>query len=420
MNIVMFVYDDVTHDTRVRREARALADDGHDVTIVGRPADLLDTVPNEADLDGVRVIRIPIPHRWRRAWRIGGAPIRAAARLLARVRGRPGGGRTLAWLVIWRFATTGWAQRAAAAAPAAGVYHGHDLSGLLAAGAAAAAHPGSRTLYDSHELFLEAGTVATQPGWARRPLVRAEQRLARAAAAIVTVNEAIATEIARRYDVQPPTVVHNCPPRPVGTPDRGRLRAALQLGPDVPVVICHGALGPNRGIEQTADALLQPGLEKAHLVLLGKATPTSDAVAAMPGLRGRVHHLAPVPPEEVVAWIAGADVASMPIQPTSLNHRLSTPNKLFESLAAGVPVVSSAFPVRRAIVCDDPAGSLGAVCDPEQPTAVAAAIRSILDLPPDERTALRDRCLEAARSRWNWETEAGHLVALYRRLGDAS
>ena len=53
---------------------------------------------------------------------------------------------------------------------------------------------------------------------------------------------------------------------------------------------------------------------------------------------------AAVPPEELLPWVAAADVVAMPIQPTTLNHRLTTPNKLFEALAAGVPVVASDLP----------------------------------------------------------------------------
>jgi glycosyltransferase involved in cell wall biosynthesis len=271
-------------------------------------------------------------------------------------------------------------------------------------------------VYDSHELFLEAGTVATQPRWSKVGLRRTEARLARAAAAVVTVNGAIAEELVARYGIARPTVVHNCPPKPSGIPARDRLRSALGLGPDVPIVICHGGFGANRGIEQTAAALLEPGLGDAHLVFLGRATPIVETILAMPRLSDRVHLLPPVPPDEVVDWIAGADVAAMPIQPSSLNHLLSTPNKLFESLAAGVPVVSSDAPVRRRIVIDDPDGPLGAVCDPERPEAIAAAIRSILDLPEDARADLRARCLRAARERWNWETESARLVSVYRGL----
>jgi glycosyltransferase involved in cell wall biosynthesis len=97
---------------------------------------------------------------------------------------------------------------------------------------------------------------------------------------------------------------------------------------------------------------------------------------------------------------------------------LSTPNKLFESLAVGLPVVSSDFPERRSIVMDDPDGPLGALCEPTDIGSIAAAIRSILDLAPVERADLRARCLRAAHERWNWETESAKLVALYASLAD--
>ena len=106
----------------------------------------------------------------------------------------------------------------------------------------------------------------------------------------------------------------------------------------------------------------------------------------------------------------------MPNQPVTANERLSTPNKLFESMAVGLPVVSSDFPERRRIILGDPEGPLGAVCDPTSPEAIATAIRSILDLPPAERAALRSRILRAAHERWNWETESARLVALYEEL----
>ena len=106
----------------------------------------------------------------------------------------------------------------------------------------------------------------------------------------------------------------------------------------------------------------------------------------------------------------------MPLQRSSLNHWLCTPNKLWESLAAGVPVVVSDFPVMRRIVLDDPAGPLGAVCDPSDPSAIAAAVASLMELPTDERTALRSRCLQAAHERWNWEGESARLVDLYAEL----
>jgi glycosyltransferase involved in cell wall biosynthesis len=129
-----------------------------------------------------------------------------------------------------------------------------------------------------------------------------------------------------------------------------------------------------------------------------------------------MHVLDAVPPDELLRWVAGADVDAIPLQHSTLNHWLCTPNKLFESLAAGVPVVVSDFPVMRVIVLEDPEGPLGAACDPTDPRSIAETIGSILDRPAAERADLRARCLRAAHERWSWETESVGLLALYDDL----
>ena len=123
----------------------------------------------------------------------------------------------------------------------------------------------------------------------------------------------------------------------------------------------------------------------------GPLRPAIEKLASEPRADGRVHLLPPVPPADLLAWIAAADVGAMVNQPVSRNERISTPNKLFECLAAGVPVVSSDFPGRRRIVIDDPDGPLGAVCDPTDPGAIAAALREVLDRPADATAELRRR-----------------------------
>ena len=100
----------------------------------------------------------------------------------------------------------------------------------------------------------------------------------------------------------------------------------------------------------------------------------------------------------------------------TLNLYLSTPNKLFECLAAGVPVVASDFPAMRSIVMDDPLGPLGVVCDPSVVSEIAGALHRILGMNPDARDELRRRCATAARQRWNWESQAAVLLAAYAEL----
>jgi glycosyltransferase involved in cell wall biosynthesis len=458
----MFVLNDCTTDARVLREAGSLGAAGHDVTIMARPRDPMATVGDVEQRDGFTIRRVPIPHAWRlgwtfvrypwrmRRWVVGRihrglrglpaglagvalgvgvglaaigwsvvrAPFHLAGRALRPTRA-PGGG-VVDWLVRWRWATLGWASAAAAAAPAADVYHGHDLSGLPAA-LAAAARPGrgGRVVYDSHEIFLASGSNATRPAWARAWFARLERGWVARSDALVTVNDALAADLGRRYRPRRTVVVHNCPPRwdpPAGPEDA--LRSAAGIAAGTPVALYHGGFSAHRGLAEFAESILEPGSEGVHAVFLGYGRQRGelDRLAAEPRFGGRVHVLLPVPPDVLVPFISTADVGVMPIQPSTLNHVLSTPNKLFECLAAGVPVVVSDLPEMRRIVLDDPDGPLGTVCDPTSPASIARAIRTILDRPAAEAADLRARCLGAAHARWNWETEVARLLAFYDDL----
>jgi glycosyltransferase involved in cell wall biosynthesis len=167
--------------------------------------------------------------------------------------------------------------------------------------------------------------------------------------------------------------------------------------------------------------MLEPELAHAHLALLGYGRLRDElaAQAADPRYGGRIHVLDAVAPEELVPWVASADVGAMALPATTRNLVLATPNKLFECLAAGTPPVVSNLPLMRRIVMDDPLGPLGAICDPDDTRSVALALAGILDLDQAAREELRARCLTAARERWNWETEVGRLVRAYNQMSSA-
>lgn len=457
--VVMFVHNDATHDSRVLREAGTLASAGHHVTLMaaGRSLDG-DAVTREIS-DGFEIIRVPIPRSWRRTWtwvrspwllyrRAAGAlpkslakgpqgwpralwivtagitilpwvVVRGAIHLALAPWRRADGPPGLAdWLLAWRLGTMGWARDAARIAPPGDVFHGHDLQGLIAAARAQVEHGGA-LVYDSHEIFLESGTYVHRPRWARALLGRMERNLVRRAAALVTVNDAVGAELVRRLHPRRLIVVHNCPPRwdrPDPLPDL--LRDAAGIAPDVPVLLYHGAFSRHRGLEQLAEASLEPGLERCHVVYLGYGgyRGAVDSLVADPRFGGRLHVLDAVDPSVLLEWVASSDVGVIAGQNSTLNHYLSAPNKLFECLAAGVPVVIMDFPHVRQIVLDDPDGPLGAMCDPADPASIAAGVRSILALDPAGRQGLSDCCRRAAHERWNWETESARLVGLYEDL----
>ena len=402
----MALYGDITFDSRVRREAETLAASGYDVTLVclagpTEPADLPAGV-NVVIQRPTRTKVLPGSHT------IGpGARRGRLRRLVAR----------LTWM--WRYVANlrAWGRAVPVVCGEVDIWHLHDLTAL--AGVLPALGSGVPVVYDAHELFLESGTAAVLPAAIRRLLRAYEQRLVANVSAIITVNDELASVLRRRYGAQRVDVVHNCPARWSPPATRPTLiRDAAGIPDDEPVVLYHGSLGTNRGIEQLMDALLRPGLEKVHLVLLGPGVIRATYVARSraPEWRGRVHVLDPVLPAELLPWVASADIGALPIQRSTLNHYLSTPNKLFECLAAGIPVVTSDFPAMHRIVMDGPSGPLGVVCDPASVDEVAAAVRSLLELEPSMADALRARCVAAARGRWNWEEESGALVALYRDL----
>jgi glycosyltransferase involved in cell wall biosynthesis len=421
VKVVMFVRNEVTIDARVTKEAASLTGAGHEVTIIGALEPDSAVAGDEVVADGVRRIRVRLP-RYRGWWRWFRAPSRAVERARRAVRPRgdatPGRLDTLDLAATWYLGNLGWARAAAAAAPPADVYHGHDLTGLPAA-VQAAERNGGRVVYDSHELYIAQPTFVGRPRRLVARIARQERAWAGRAAALVTVNEPIAERLRSTLGIERTVVVHNCPPRPTGEAHRStRLRDATKIPADVPIALYHGSFREGRGLEALTDAFGRPELEGAALVFLGFG-PLRDELtrrAALPSAGGRVHVLPAVPQADLVDWVTSADVEVIPFQREPLNHYLATPNKLFEALAAGTPVVGSDIPGIRAVLLDDPDGPLGAVCDPTDPGSIATAIRSIIDLPPDAATDLRRRCREAAIERWNWETEAAKLVSLYGEL----
>jgi glycosyltransferase involved in cell wall biosynthesis len=405
----MVIYGDVSYDSRVQREATSLVQAGHQVTIF-----CLDGSPDTMRMVDPRVEVRPVPVRGRRGLPHTPSPFLQSAGRLARPLAR------VQWLVAYVRNLASWGRAVGRAASGYDTWHVHDFTGLLAAWIARPAR--AALVYDVHDLFLETGTGARLPRPLRWMVRRIERKLVRRTDLVVTVNEGLAD----RYRALVPrghlTVVHNCAAAWTAPDPRPTLiRDTLAIAPDEPVLLYHGLLDRARGLETLYEAILDPRVARAHLVLLG-AGQDRERLAEMatePRFGGRVHLLDPIPPSDLLPWVASADVGAMPMPPTTLNLYLSSPNKLFECLAAGVPVVVSDFPVVRRIVVDDPAGPLGRTCEPTSTADVARALHEIIDLDGDAAEDLRRRCALAARERWNWQAQVAPMLEAYARLPPA-
>lgn len=186
----------------------------------------------------------------------------------------------------------------------------------------------------------------------------------------------------------------------------------LGVGADVPLVLHQGAPAPDRGCEVLIEAVAR--LHDVNLVFLGDPEPGyGDELASRvreSGITERVYILPSIPLTELLAYTAEADVGVTLLQDTCENHRLALPNKLFEYIAAGVPVVASALPETQRLV---EGYGIGWCTSPDDPAAVAAALKSALESRND--LALRQR-LALAASELRWEVERRRLVDLYAGL----
>jgi glycosyltransferase involved in cell wall biosynthesis len=104
----------------------------------------------------------------------------------------------------------------------------------------------------------------------------------------------------------------------------------------------------------------------------------------------------------------------MPIEPTTLNHRLTTPTKLFDAMGAATPVVASDLPGMGPIVR---ATGCGELCRPGDPDDLARAIRVILEAPSERRAAYGAAGRRAVEERYAWERQVPALIALLRSIG---
>ena len=422
--VSMFVANSVVNDRRVIREAATVAAAGFEVTVHG-VAQRREEIPlRERHPEGFTIVRHklrlipPLLPLHPKILALLLHPFWVAIAVISVVAQRlrfP-----LATSADLAIRWTSWATLAARASQSAKILHAHDLSGALPALATLRTNPTATLLYDSHEVFLESGRWAKCPGFIRRALAaRFEQPALRRAAALIAVNPQVIEELAKRYEIPGQQVVtYNCPPAWNPEPRGTELRAAIGVDAAAQVVLYHGGFSAHRGLEELLEAKRDSRLANAHLVFLGYGPLESilRAAAADPVYGGRVHVMKAVAPEVLDRWVSGADVGMCTVLPSTLNHRISTPNKLFESIGAGVPVIASDFATMRDIVLGDPYGPLGAVCDPTSPQEVATAIHSILSMSPSDRTALRARCIRAAAARWNWEAQAARLTELYQSL----
>lgn len=440
--VVMAVNNAGSNDYRVVKSAEVLAAAGFEVIVVGL---LSDDLPALETRNGVRYLRVALPTSrlsllpdlagaavWWARLRMDEAclsdkrPSRSAnkatsatpaprtapkARLSGWLRERVKNFRpaTSPLSVRLLFARYVHAYLPALLALKADVYHAHELW-MLESCALAARARGARLVYDSHELEPHRNLDWCAASNAQR--IAYERRYIGAADALFAVSPGVARAMEQIYQLPRVRLLRNTPWLAKLRAAPRDLRAVLGLPQATPLLVYTGLVTRNRGLELILDAL--PLLPEFHLAMVGRAEPavaaTLAAQASAQGLSGRVHAVAPVPPEELIDFIAGGDVAVIALPDACLSYRHALPNKLFEALFAGLPVVASDLPDMRAFVTEH---RIGQLFDHRDATALASAVQEV----HGNRSRYVDiQQREQLCRQLSFEIEAQELCALYADL----
>jgi glycosyltransferase involved in cell wall biosynthesis len=292
----------------------------------------------------------------------------------------------------------------------ADIYHAHDVTALPACYIAARLRH-KPLIFDAHELPLKELEGAHRR-WLRTILTPLLATMIRRSAGIITASPLYAREIRKRYAVGEVSLIRNLPPyRNVRKNER--LRQQLGLSPTTRIALYQGYLQPDRGLDVLvrAAAFLEQDIV---IVMMGKAVEETRAqlraLIVSEGVAERVKIIPAVPYEELLDWTASADIGLNVLPPDySQSIRLCLPNKLFEYLMAGLPVLTSELDAVAEVVraCD-----VGHVVSSLAPRDVAVAINTML---ADDAVLarMRSNALDVAQREFCWEKEAGRLVRFY-------
>ncbi len=389
--VVMLVVADMRFDPRVEREARALAVAGYVVTVIW-------TDPLLAQTDR------PTPIDWGEGIAFQSLPERAGAFS----RQFPG------------FLGTAMLDAALAHRPFA--FHGHDLNTTLAA-LTAARRTGAHAVCDFHEWYSENVTwrplrrIYTRHSWLVKQAWRWLERFCFThASALVTVCHSIADEMSHEFSGGRKTVhvIRNIP-------DRARrpsheyppLKTQLGLAEDRFLLIWQGGIGPSRMIEPVVEALAYA--PTCTLLIRGPEIETYGpgyaAIAARIGASDRLLLAPAVPSRDVVAAAVGADAGVWTLPDLCKNFTYALPNKIFEYLSSGLPLLVAHYPEAKWLVEEH---RVGLTFDPYDPRSIAAAINRLIGDAAlrREMAASAEIALTAMDAAIEWRK----LVALYQAL----
>ncbi|MBK8196759.1 MAG: glycosyltransferase [Acidobacteria bacterium] len=269
-------------------------------------------------------------------------------------------------------------------------------------------------ILDAHELYSYQPNV---PHNTAKQIFREERVLVRHLDGLILINQEHRKVVQRDSPFRGKTALcPNATTQPEGFDIRvryDRIREKAPIPDDHKIMLFQGGINRARRIDFLLQGLAQAKSRKVHQVFLtfGQEVEEFKKHAQDLGISGRVHFLPFVPWDDVLFWAASADCGVMPYQATDQNTAISSPNKMYEFIAAGTPMIGSSDLVNvNKIISEEGFGV-------SIPLRTVADYANAIDLMFDEALGGPERFrsnLIDKHQKYLWQNEVSGAVELYR------
>ena len=261
-------------------------------------------------------------------------------------------------------------------------------------------------VFDSHEYFTETPELVHRPK-VQRIWKRIEGFVVPKLDEMITVCDSIADLFREKYGIEV-HVIRNIPPRKA-LPPKGE-KTALGLPTDKHLLILQGSgINIQRGAEELVQAMAL--LDDCFLMIIGggDVLPTLKQMVEELNITNRVRFFPRMPYQQMMTYTQLAELGFCLDKDTNLNYRFSLPNKLFDYIQAGVPIVASHLTEIENVIRQY---DLGLFIENHELETIAATIRDALS---DEARRIRwEQNLQVAARDLCWENEEQKLLEIYK------
>lgn len=260
-------------------------------------------------------------------------------------------------------------------------------------------------VYDSHEYFTGVPEIQHRPfvKWVWKSI---EKIVFPRLKYVMTVSDSIAVQYETEYGFRPVTV-RNCSRSTRGIESFSKVE--LGVSRDHLLLILQGTgINVDRGGEELIDAIGETENVSLFLVGAGDKIDFLKKRVVELNLSDRIKFFPKVPWDELMKITKSADVGISLDRDSNINYRFSLPNKLFDYISAGIPVIAGDLPEVSKIVKENNCGIIIPRVTPEE---IAKAIRKLQEN-PGLLPELKTNAAIASES-INWENESVKVTEFY-------